>query len=190
MAAVGLGLRALTAYENKPGAVGAIASEWPSEAIHLGKDRATLVMVAHPRCPCTEASVGELARIMAETQGKIAAYVLFATPREAGADWEETGLRRSAAAIPGVKVVTDFDGTEAKRFGAETSGHTLLFSTDGRLLFTGGITVSRGHAGPNEGENAIIALANGNTPVRRSTLVFGCRIAGPLASAGNTTASR
>ena len=41
---------------------------------------------------------------------------------------------RSAAAIPGVKVLSDVHGVEATRFGAETSGHTLLFDRDGRLF--------------------------------------------------------
>jgi hypothetical protein len=65
---------------------------------------------------------------------------------------------------------------EAGRFGAETSGHTLLYGADGRLLFSGGITASRGHAGENAGESAIIALVNHQTPLRSQTLVFGCSL--------------
>ena len=134
-------------------------------------------MLAHPHCPCTAASVGELAQIMARLQGKVAAYVLFVKPKEAGRDWDDTSLRRSAEAIPGVNVVFDPDGVEARRFGAETSGHTLLFAADGRLLFSGGITASRGHAGDNAGERAIVALVNNQTPARTQTLVFGCSLA-------------
>ncbi len=133
-------------------------------------------MVAHPHCPCTAASIGELAQIMARFQGKVAAYVLLVKPKESGRDWEETGLRRSAEAIPGVKVVVDHDGVEAGRFGAETSGHTLLFGADGRLLFSGGLTASRGHAGANAGENALLALLNYQTPAQDRTLIFGCSL--------------
>jgi hypothetical protein len=75
-----------------------------------------------------------------------------------------------------VKVVVDPEGLEAGRFGAETSGHTLLYGTDGRLLFSGGLTASRGHAGENVGESAIIALVNHQTPLRSQTLVFGCAL--------------
>jgi len=57
-----------------------------------------------------------------------------------------------------VTIVTDADGAEANRFGAETSGHTLLFDFGRRLLFSGGITDSRGHTGDNAGESAIVAL--------------------------------
>jgi len=174
---VAFGLRAFLNYDTKPGRVGVVPSTWPVSQIERASDHATLVMVAHPRCPCTRASVGELAQIMAQLQGKVVAYVLFVKPTNSGADWEETDLRRSAAAIPGVTVVSDVDGVEARRFGAETSGHTLLFGADGRLLFSGGITESRGHAGDNAGESAIVSLVNNHAAARTDTFVFGCALA-------------
>jgi hypothetical protein len=45
------------------------------------------------------------------------------------------------------------------------------------LLFSGGITASRGHAGGNAGESAIVALVNHQTPAQTETLVFGCALA-------------
>lgn len=188
--AVTLGLHALAAYENNPGTVGRVATEWPSTNIERSRDRATLVMVAHPQCPCTLASITELAQIMAEAQGRISAYVLFTTPHDATPDWTETSLRRNAAAIPGVTVMTDVDGAEGVGFGAETSGHTLLFSADGRLVFDGGITASRGHAGENAGENAIVALAKGESPAVAKTLVFGCPTGARSVPGNNGTAVR
>ena len=171
------GLRALANYETAPGRVGAAPESWPTASrIPRATDRETLVMLAHPHCPCTRASMGELAQIMARVQGKVSAYVLFLKPQNAGADWEDTDLRRSAARIPGVTVLSDVDGAEARRFGAETSGHTLLFDSNGRRLFSGGITESRGHAGGNAGESAIVSLANNHTAERRSTFVFGCSL--------------
>lgn len=177
IATVGFGLGALFHYENTPGRIGVLPRAWPESQIERSSDRPTLIMLAHPHCPCTRASVGELAQIMARLQGKITAHVLLVKPKEAGRDWEDTDLRRSVEAIPGVKVLLDPDGVEARRFGAETSGHTQLFATDGRLLFSGGITASRGHAGGNAGESAIIALVNNQTPAQTETLVFGCALA-------------
>jgi hypothetical protein len=174
---VASGLGRLLAYEHTAGSSGVVAQSWPGLTIKRATNRPTLVMIAHPRCPCTDSSVAELAQIMAEVNGKVAAYVLFFTPKDAGSEWEDTELKRSAAAIPGVTVVSDIDGIEAQRFGAETSGHTLLFGTDGRLLFSGGITASRGHAGDNTGEDSIVALLNNRTPARNETLVFGCSLA-------------
>ena len=176
IATVAFGLGALFHYENTPGPVGALSQEWPNTLIERATDRPTLVMLAHPRCPCTAASVAELAQIMARLQGRVAAYVLLAKPAESGPDWEDTNLRRNAEAIPGVKVVVDLNGVEARRFGAETSGHTLLFGANGQLLFSGGITASRGHAGDNAGERAIVSLVGNQTPAQTRTLVFGCSL--------------
>jgi hypothetical protein len=115
--------------------------------------------------------------MMVRLQGKIDAYVLFLKPGQTGSVWEDTDLRRSAAAIPSVTVLSDVDGMEAHRFGAETSGHTLLFGPNGRLLFSGGITEFRGHIGDNIGKRAIESLVTGHAPARTITSVFGCALA-------------
>jgi hypothetical protein len=175
-----LGGHALLKYENSPGKVGQVFSSWPGDStVQLANDRPTLVMAAHPQCPCTRASVAELAQLMAHVQGKVQVYVLFYSPRDSGADWQNTDTRRSAAQIPGVTVLSDVDGAEAQRFGAETSGHTFLFDPSGRLLFNGGITASRGHSGDNAGESAIVSLINDHTSKRLQTLVFGCSLKTP-----------
>ena len=173
--AVGIGLQLLFNYETAAGPTGIISRQWPAETgIHLDGDSLTLLMFAHPQCPCTRASVNELSQIIARAQGKVRAYVLFYTPSTTQTDWENTDLRRSAAQIPGVTVLSDADGTEAKRFGAETSGHTFLFDRTGHLLFNGGITASRGHSGDNVGENAVISMISEQQFKQSETLVFGC----------------
>ena len=171
---------ALLKYESSPGKVGEVTSTWPADSkVHLADDRPTLIMAAHPQCPCTRASMEELAQLMAHVQGKVQAYVLFYSPRDSGADWEKTDLRRTAAQIPGVTVLSDVDGAEAQRLGAETSGHTFLFDSSGRLLFNGGITASRGHSGDNAGESAIVSLINDHVGKRSQTFVFGCSLKNP-----------
>ena len=69
---------------------------------------------------------------------------------------------------------------QARRFGVETSGQTLLYA-GGSLAFSGGITGSRGHAGTNAGETALIALLTRGDADRRGTSVFGC----PLFASSN-----
>lgn len=187
---VAAGVHTMLDYESKPGPVAVVPTSWPGTQVPLDHDRMTLVMLAHPHCPCTRASVSELAKIMANVQGEAVAYVLFAKPKNAGGDWDDTDLRESAAAIPGVTTLIDEDGVEALRFGAETSGHTLLFAPDGRLLFNGGITESRGHAGDNDGESAIVALVH-HRPVELShTFVFGCKLPAPGTPTPDTLAAR
>jgi hypothetical protein len=177
LAALALGGRTLFKYETTPGPVGLTASTWPSASIvPRHEDKPTLLMFAHPHCPCTRASMGELAQIMAHAIGKVNAYVLFVKPPTAGADWDDTDLRSSAAAIPGVTVLTDENGTDAARFGAETSGHTLVFARNGTLVFNGGITASRGHAGGNAGESAVLAALNQQEIGWARTPVFGCSL--------------
>src|SRR2546423_5502594 len=178
MSALAFGMRILFQYETTPGRSGPVASNFPSVSIVPRQaDRPTLLMVAHPRCPCTRASVAELAQIMAHSLGKLNAFVLFVKPPGAGADWDDTDLRRSAAAIPGVTVLTDENGVEAARFGAQTSGHTLVFDRKGTLLFSGGITASRGHIGSNAGEDAVLAVLDQQAPDRQRTPGFGCSLA-------------
>jgi hypothetical protein len=176
-AALAFGARTLFKYETTPGRVGLVSSHWPSASIVPRQtDKPTLLMLAHPHCPCTRASIGELAQVMAHAIGKVNAFVVFVKPRGAGADWDDTDLRRSAAAIPGVTVLTDENGTEAAKFGAETSGHTLVFDRVGTLVFSGGITASRGHAGDNAGESAVLAALSGQTLAHSRTPVFGCAL--------------
>jgi glyoxylase-like metal-dependent hydrolase (beta-lactamase superfamily II) len=110
--------------------------------------------------------------------------VLFYRPRQFPAGWERTDLWRSAAAIPGVTVLVDPDGLEAERFGAKTSGHVLVYDSAGRLLFSGGITGSRGHEGDNDGSDSVLRLLTHGPPPRRHTLVFGCPIRGSQAGSG------
>jgi hypothetical protein len=172
-----LGGRALLSYESTSGQVGAVPVAWPrTSKILPPSDRAVLIMLAHPRCPCTRASMAELAKIMTHVQGKLTAYVLFLKPAEAGPDWDNTSLVQKAEAIPGVKVMSDPDGAEAQRFGAKTSGHTLLFAPDGHLLFSGGITEMRGHEGDNIGEDAIVSIVSKNADRANRSSVFGCSL--------------
>jgi hypothetical protein len=177
VASVTCGFALLAHYDFTPGRAGIVPERWPD--LHLARvhDRPTLVMVAHPRCPCTRASIAELAQIMAREQGKLIAYVLFVKPSKSVADWDETELWLSARRIPGVTVLSDVDGVAANRLGAETSGHTFLFAADGGLLFSGGITESRGHAGDNAGQSAIISLVNNKRAPQDQTFVFGCTLA-------------
>jgi len=169
--------RILLSYESTPGTVGAVPSTWPrTSQISPPANQAVLIMLAHPRCPCTRASMAELKKIMTHVQGKLAAYVLFLKPTGSGSDWDDTNLYGTAEGIPGVKVISDIDGAEAQRFGARTSGHTLLFAPDGHLLFSGGITELRGHEGDNVGEEAIISIVNKNVGGRDRTSVFGCSL--------------
>jgi hypothetical protein len=164
-------------YENTSGAAGVTLGHWPSVTqISLDPKHDTLVLFAHPKCPCTRATVEELNRIMTQCNGQLVAHVFFLQPAGFSDDWVHSGLWSTASAIPGVAVQADPKGLIGQKFGAETSGYVLLYNPAGQLLFSGGITGSRGHAGDNAGEDTIIALVNGRSPGLTHTSVFGCSL--------------
>jgi hypothetical protein len=174
------GLWFLWGYENVPGVAAQPPQQWPAASrIKPAQDQTTLIMLAHPHCPCTRASIGELASIMAHSQGRLTAYVVFVRAERSARELEETDLWQSASRIPGVHVVLDVDDHEAHLFHAATSGQAMLYDPKGRLLFTGGITASRGHFGDNAGAGAIVSLVNAAVPERTETSVFGCPLFNP-----------
>ena len=177
---ISIGLWMLWGYENTPGKAAKPPKQWPADSKILpARDHATLVMLAHPHCPCTRATIGELASIMAHSQGRLTAYVLFLKPTGFSEEWEKSDLWQSAASIPGVTAVIDDEGAEANRFHAATSGQTVLYDAGGRLLFSGGITASRGHYGDNAGQSAIVSLVNSGAADLTETSVFGCPLFDP-----------
>jgi hypothetical protein len=84
----------------------------------------------------------------------------------------------SAAAIPGVHVISDERGAQARMFGALVSGQTLLYSATGSLLFSGGITGARGHEGDNPGRTVLTSMLTGQRADTVHTPVFGCYLHG------------
>jgi hypothetical protein len=177
LAVIGAGEVVLLNFENAPGHAGQTPPQWPSGTpITLDSGRSTLLMFVHPRCPCTRASIGELNRLLARGEDRIAARVLFLKPASLPDEWTQTDSWRQAAAIRGVSVLADLDGALARRFGAETSGYVVLFDTKGRLLFQGGITAGRGHSGDNPGASLILASLAGHGPNLKQTPVYGCSL--------------
>jgi hypothetical protein len=183
--AAGTGLAWVLNYQSASGRTGTAPEHWPAAAqIIPDSHRDTLIMFAHPLCPCTRASMEELNRLLARHRGQMAVQVMFIQPEAFTTNQVQSGLWRSAAAMPGVAVHTDLNGVQARLFGAETSGDVLLYDAQGRLLFRGGITGGRGHAGDNAGEDAIDALLAGQTTQTGQTPVYGCSL---LGDATNTT---
>ncbi len=179
IAAVAVGVSRLWAYEGAAGVPAQPPSAWPADtAIFHDPHLPELVLLVHPQCPCSRATIGELARLMAQCDGKLIATVMVMRPAGVPEAWEHTDLWSSAAAIPGVTVKSDDEGRESHRFGAATSGQAILYAADGRLLFAGGITESRGHSGDNAGESAIVSLVLGDlrpaATIVAHTSVYGC----------------
>lgn len=174
-ALVGGGVWLLSAYANAPGPSTRAAVVWTAGGA-LSRDplRPTLVMFLHPLCPCSRASVEELNTLLARAPVKPAVKAVFIRPAGAADGWERQGLWRSAADIPGVETVADPEGAEARRFGIETSGHVLLYASDGTRLFSGGITSARGHSGDNAGLDGVLERLRDPSLPPATAPVYGC----------------
>ena len=167
----------LIAYSHAPGNAGAPPTNWPAQSqVPLDLGRPTLVLFAHPLCPCTRSSLGELELLLARCPEQLSAHVVFVRPAGTSEDWVKTDLWRRANSIPGVTVHFDNAGAEARRFHSETSGQVLLYERGGRLIFSGGITSARGHSGDNPGRSTIVALLEQERSSLTKTPVFGCSL--------------
>ena len=185
--AIGLGMHALQKYETTPGTPGDPPAKWPAKSqLPRQAGLATIVVMGHPKCPCTRATISELAVLMTRLHNQVAAVVVLVRPRGTPEGWDDTDLRHSAATIPGVTVVSDLDEAEADLFGAQVSGQTMLYDAGGKLLFSGGITSSRGHAGDNVGSSSIVSFVTAGTANHARTPVFGCALRTPTISNGES----
>lgn len=173
---LGSGLRVLWAYETTPGTQLSKSTHLHHGQISLAPHKLTLVMFAHPHCPCTKASLLELQQLENNLHGLLNIKVFFIQPASKDSDWVHSPLWDFARSIPDAEASVDHLGVLAKELNAQVSGETFLYSPTGELLFTGGITPSRGHVGENVGRTAIDDLTTvGRTKYSR-TRVYGCSL--------------
>jgi hypothetical protein len=102
--------------------------------------------------------------------------MLVYVPSNSAEDWSDREAIRNARATPGVQVELDPEGVLIRRMGMKTSGSVALYDPGGVLRFHGGITISRGHEGPNLGTESILAILEGREPPVAATPVYGCPI--------------
>lgn len=176
VAAIAAGYQRVLAYSMTPGAAATPPARWPSSIrFQKNPDGPTIVMLAHPRCPCTRASLAELNELMLRS-AHVRAYVFFLRPKDFDRQWVKSDTWNAAKRIPRLAAMVDDDGIEAARFGAHTSGQVIVYDQAGKLVFSGGITPSRGHVGESRGESRIAALLAGKNAGQSSSLVYGCAL--------------
>jgi hypothetical protein len=175
--AIGIGVF-VWRYKLTPGATADAPEHWPVGAITVPppEDRPVLVMFAHPKCSCTRASLATLTKLLGDVGPLVRAHVVFLDPDGAPADFFDSETVRRAKSVPGLSVSLDRDGQAARRFGALTSGHVVLYSRTGALMFSGGITSARGHEGESYGTRRIRAVLRSEPADRASAPTFGCEL--------------
>ena len=177
--AVSAGLFAVYYHEHSPSVNAAAPARW-QEAGKLvrSETKPTLLVFLHPHCPCSRATVSELEKLTARTRESLSVGVIFLHPDEVPPDWHQTALCNQAFRIPGVRLIDDVCCRVTQQFGVSTSGQALLYGVAGDLLFCGGLTSSRGHAGDNPGCDAIMDAVRGKRMTSHTgtevCAVYGC----------------
>jgi hypothetical protein len=178
-AAVGLGFLGLMRYSSAIGAPARSTSRhWPDNCLLEAASRGTtLVVVLHPHCPCSQATLGELARVITHGERRgVLTHILFVVPDGMEIGWEDGALLNTARAMPAAQVTIDRGGTIAAQFGARTSGQVFAFDETGALRFSGGVTPARGHMGDSDGSDALEAILAGQHSAIDHAAVFGCAL--------------
>lgn len=170
IATCGAGIAGVAYVAAQPGTEAIAPSAWPTEStIPRTKGHQTLLMFAHARCACTRASLHELRRTLARTEGNLDTWIVLSGPTDDGV----LSVRQLALEIPGVHVV-DHGEAEVARFAARTSGQVLVYAADGQLTFHGGLTASRGHEGDSASTAALLRVIRRPQEGDVKTAVFGC----------------
>jgi hypothetical protein len=174
--AIAAGVVWLTDYATRPGHPAHAPSKIPSSILKNRKQNLPmLLVVAHPYCPCSRATIRELNHLVSSTAGLADVKVLFFQPSDRPREWVESDLWREASVISGVTVSAATED-EFKALGAATSGQVFLYDAAGNLVFSGGITNARGHEGSSNGRAAIEQYLRGGSLFASQTPVFGCAL--------------
>ncbi|MBB3210076.1 hypothetical protein FHS27_005922 [Rhodopirellula rubra] len=118
----------------------------------------------------------ELEHIDAECERKVDLQFVFYCPDDEEVEWAKTNLWTHAARLSSHPIFIDRGGNEARLFGATTSGFVCLFSRDGKVLYAGGVTPSRGHEGDNKGRQTIRDVVLGRSVEHIRLPTYGCPI--------------
>jgi hypothetical protein len=175
-ATIGAMVHAIRRFESTPGRGADALDSWPAASrIPRAAGEWRLVMLIHPHCSCSRASMSELERIIEKSPRSLRTYIVVYRPSDFAQGWEKTDVFMAASRLPRTRIVLDQDGHEARLFHGFTSGQTYLYDGDGKLRFSGGITLLRGHAGFNSGSAEVMHIVRSNTGSGTHP-VFGCAI--------------
>jgi hypothetical protein len=149
------------AYELRPGEIPDPTVVSVSSRSPTGSWR--VMMFVHPHCPCSQASVQELRRVLQELarvapEESVQASILIVRPPEAPTGWEHGEILREVQRWNEVSVTVDQGGETARQWAVATSGHVIVLDPQGRVRFRGGITSGRGRQGNSLGSQRIVQM--------------------------------
>lgn len=103
---IGVGFDVLNTYDSTPGAQQKAPLRWPTTTnLKLSKNKLTLLMMLHPNCACSKASVTELTRVLTKSHNLVETRVLFSVPENK--KWGDKTLWNQVKNLPGVELIID-----------------------------------------------------------------------------------
>lgn len=169
------GLVRLFDYSARPTHMDHPPEHWPADSrIPRAENAGEMVMFVHPQCPCTRASLAELARLIPRLTRPMSITIAFVIPDGRSPDFAHGAIWDNAGDIRDVHRYVDIKGEEARRFNATTSGQVLVYDHSGGLRYFGGITAGRGHEGDNAGVEALLDRFDKTDDFHTFCNVYGC----------------
>ena len=132
---------------------GAGRSGRPTARLTRDPDGPTLVMLVHPQCTCSRASLTELAELLARARPRPKTYVLFLKPAGFADGWEQTDLWRTASGLPDVTVVRDDEGARRPASAPRRRARPCSTTRAARCCSAAASPAARAHAGDNAGRS-------------------------------------
>lgn len=153
-------------------------SSWPAKSRwQPTPGRTTVVIIAHPECPCTRATITNLLPVLRSSTRPVDTVLILAGP---AVTTQPGSTERSLVdALAPTALLRDRDGREAALFGATTSGHVVVFDPRASRVFSGGTTPVRGHVGPCDALDRFTRATLADQPAPAPTAVRGCPLMGP-----------
>lgn len=183
----------LTDYSTRPGESGdapahltdvrVAAVSWPATSSRkvqpkefAASGQPTLLLFYHPKCPCTAATVRVLQRLQTRFTTETSIIAVAYCPENQTEDWVNSATTRTLSKLENTQVLVDYAGKMTQEFGVFVSGHLLLYTSDGHLTFSGGITPYRGHEGDGPASSDLLKRVNQMQSGYQDWTVYGCSI--------------
>jgi hypothetical protein len=119
---------------------------------YLSSGQRVLFFFIHPKCSCTLASIDEFKDLLKDEYKDIKIVAIVSTRSSVDNEFMYSESTNLIKELNQVEIFYDIGAIETQKLGIKTSGHLLFYDSLGNLLYSGGITVSRGHRGESVGK--------------------------------------
>jgi len=172
-----LGIWQLYAFSTTPGDHTVVQSWILQDKLPLKHQLASLVVLIHPKCSCSTATLKEVERLKIGLKDKLDVKLVFISYGDKSKNWYQGPVWDLAVSMKkNVSIVLDNDGQILKTLGTKTSGTAYLVGPDLKVVFQGGLTPIRGHEGATSGQAFIASWVKGNTKSSLIQKIFGCGV--------------